>query len=135
MSRLNISKVAAGCGSFEALLERQRSRLSGGIVPITTRFRPKRADELIGGSIYWIVKHRIAARQTILGFGVREDDRRTIIRLDPELVPVRARPKRAHQGWRYLAPADAPPDLDGDDDGLLALPGPLAARLATLALI
>ena len=39
-----------------------------GIVPIVTRFRPTRADELVGGSLYWIIKHRIAARQTILGF-------------------------------------------------------------------
>ena len=132
---LNISKVAVGCGSLDALAARQRMRLAGGVVPIVTRFRPKRADELVGGSIYWIVKHRLTARQAILGFADREEDRRTIIRLDPELVPVRARPKRAHQGWRYLAAADAPPDLDGDDDGLLALPPLLSMKLAGLALI
>ena len=135
MVRLNISKVAVGCASLEALASRQRARLSEGVVPLVTRFRPKRADELIGGSVYWIVKHRITARQTILGFADREEDRKTVIRLDPELVPVRALPKRAHQGWRYLAPADAPLDLDGDDDGLAALPSQLAARLAGLALI
>ena len=135
MPPLNISKVAVGCGSFDALASRQKSRLSGGIVPIVTRFMPKRADELVGGSIYWIVKHRITARQTILGFDMREEDRRTIIRLDPSLVPVRAQPKRAHQGWRYLAPDDAPPDLDGDDGGLLALPPGLSTKLASLALI
>ena len=136
MGPLNMSKVAVGCGSFDALAKRQRSRLSGGVVPIVTRYMPKRADELVGGSIYWIVKHRITARQAILGFAAREEDRRTIIRLDPELVPVKARPKRAHQGWRYLAAADAPPDLaDGDDDGLLALPPELSMRLAALALI
>ena len=100
-----------------------------------TRFRPKRADELIGGSIYWIVKHRIAVRQTILGFDESEADRRTIIRLDPELVPVRALPRRAHQGWRYLAPEDAPPDLGDAGDGLAELPPQLAERLAVLALI
>ena len=60
-------------------------------MPIVTRFRPKRADELIGGSLYWIVKQRIAARQTILGFDEqRRRTGKTIIRLDPELVPVRA---------------------------------------------
>jgi hypothetical protein len=134
-SSLNISKVAVGCASFDALAARQRLRLSGGVVPIVTRFMPKRADELVGGSIYWIMKHRIAARQTIIGFAAREEDRRTIIRLDPELVPVRARPKRAHQGWRYLAAADAPPDLTDEDCGLLALPPELSTRLASLALI
>ena len=135
MAPLHISKVAVGCGSVEALRLRQQARLTGGVVPITTRFRPKRADELIGGSIYWIVKHRISVRQTILGFADSESDRRTIIRLDPELVPVRALPKRAHQGWRYLAAVDAPPDLDGDDDGLMALPPALSIKLASLALI
>ena len=80
-------------------------------------------------------QHRIAVRQTILGFAESEADRRTIIRLDPELVPVRALPRRAHQGWRYLAPADAPPDLDGAGDGLTELPPNLAEKLAVLALI
>ena len=135
MPTLNISKVAVGCASLEALKKRQESRVTGGVVPLVTRFRPKRAEELIGGSVYWIVKHRITARQTILGFADREEDRRTIIRLAPELVPVRVQPRRAHQGWRYLAPADAPQDLDGSDDGLAALPPVLAARLAGLALI
>jgi hypothetical protein len=135
MPSLNISKVAVGCASLDALKRRQQARVSEGVVPLVTRFRPKRADELIGGSVYWIVKHRITARQTILGFGDREEDRKTVIRLDPELVPVRALPKRAHQGWRYLAGTDAPLDLAGDDDGLAALPAVLAARLAGLALI
>ena len=135
MPSLHISKVAVGCGSVEALRRRQESRCQGGVVPITTRFRPKRADERIGGSIYWIVKHRIAVRQTILGFAESEADRRTIIRLDPELVPVRALPRRAHQGWRYLAPADAPPDLGGAGDGMEKLPPQLAEELAVLALI
>jgi hypothetical protein len=135
MARLHISKVAVGCGSLEALAARQKLRLTEGVVPVTTRFRPRRADELIGGSLYWIVKHRIAARQTIVGFGETEE-RRTLIRLDPKLVPVKALPRRAHQGWRYLAPADAPRDYDGsDEDGLLSLPPELAARLAGLALI
>jgi hypothetical protein len=134
MNRLSISKVAVGCGSFEALRKRQQSRLAGGVVPVVTRFRPRRSDELIGGSLYWIVKHRIAARNTILGFADGED-RRTIIRLDPALVPVRAIPRRAHQGWRYLTPGDAPPDFDGEDEGLAALPPMLAIQLSSLALI
>jgi hypothetical protein len=132
---LHISKVAVGCASLDALRARQRLRLAGGVVPLVTRFRPKRADELVGGSIYWIVKHRIAARQTIVGFADREEDRRTIIRLDPELVPVRAVPRRAHQGWRYLAADDAPKDLADDDTGLAELPPELTARLSALALI
>jgi hypothetical protein len=134
MASLNISKVAVGCASFDALKRRQDMRLLDGCVPIVTRFKPKRADELLGGSIYWIIKHRIAARQTILGFAEGED-RRTVIRLDPKLVPVKAYPKRAHQGWRYLDIADAPQDFDGVEDGLAMLPPDLAAKLSALALI
>lgn len=142
MSSLNISKVAVGCASFEALKRRQEKRLVAGpstplgmsFVPIVTRFRPKRADEMIGGSIYWIIKHRIAARQAIIGFADGED-RRTVIRLDPRLVPVKALPKRAHQGWRYLEPADAPLDFDGDEEGLAELPPGLIVKLSALALI
>ena len=134
MSSLNISKVAVGCGSLDALRKRQAARAAGGIVPIVTRFRPKRADELVGGSIFWILQHRITARQTILGFEERAEDRRTIIRLDAELVPVRPHPKRAHQGWRYLPPQDAPADL-AEGDVTAELPPALAQTLAALALI
>ncbi|MGZ8999090.1 MAG: DUF1489 family protein, partial [Allosphingosinicella sp.] len=77
MLRLNISKVAVGCASLETLQRRQAARLVDGIVPIVTRFRPTRAEELVGGSIFWIVKHKLAARQTILGFAERESDRKT----------------------------------------------------------
>lgn len=135
MPSLHISKVAVGCRTVEALRQRQQARLAGGVVPITTRFRPKRADELVGGSIYWIVKHRLSVRQAILGFAESETDRRTIIRLDPVLVAVRTWPKRAHQGWRYLAAADAPPDLDGGERDLADLPPELLAELAALALV
>jgi hypothetical protein len=135
MALLHISKVAVGCASLETLKRRQLGRLRDGIVPITTRFKPKRADELIGGSIYWIVKHRITARQRILGFA-EGDDRRTVIRLDPDLVAVRAQAKRAHQGWRYLAPGDAPADFDGsEEDGVGTLPPALAIKLSALMLI
>lgn len=135
MVLLNISKVAVGCASVDALRKRQALRLAEGVVPVVTRFKPKRADELIGGSIYWIVKHRFTVRQAILGFAESEADRRTIISLHPELVAVRAQPKRAHQGWRYLVAGDAPPDIGGDGDGLAELPAQLAEELALLALI
>ena len=134
MPSLNISKVAVGCASLEALKRRQQARVADGVVPIVTRFRPKRADELVGGSIYWIIKHRITARQTILGFAENEE-RRTIIRLDSELVTVSAWPKRAHQGWRYLKAEDAPLDLGGSEDGMSALPPGLLGTLSALALI
>lgn len=134
MAPLNLSKVAVGCASVEALARRQAMRVSDGIVPVYTRFRPKRAGELVGGSIYWIVRHSLVARQTIIGFGADESGTKTVIRLDPELVRVRPFPRRAHQGWRYLGGSDCPEDLDiGAVDGLL--PEGLAAELTALALI
>jgi hypothetical protein len=134
MSQLHMSKVAVGCASLDALKKRQAGRVTDGAVPIVTRFRPKRADELVGGSIFWILQHRITARQTILSFEERPEDRRTLIRLDPDLVPVRPHPKRAHQGWRYLPPQDAPADL-GDGELVASLPPDLERALAALALI
>lgn len=133
MSNLHLSKVAVGCASLDTLRKRQAGRAAHGFVPIVTRFRPKRAEELIGGSIFWIVKHRLVARQRILGFD-EQGDRRTIIRLDPDVVPVRPKLKRAHQGWRYLAPEDAPGDFE-DGDELLTMPARLERKLAGLGLI
>ena len=135
MANLHLSKVAVGCTSLEALAERQQARLAGGEVPLVTRFMPKRAGELVGGSLYWVIRHRLVARNTILGFATRESDGRTIVRLAPRLVRVHGWPKRAHQGWRYLNAADAPPDLDGGPDGLDALPPALLGELASLALV
>jgi hypothetical protein len=108
------------------------ARTAGGEVFVTTRFRPTRHAELIGGSIYWIIKHRLVARQTIIGFG--DDDGRCAIRLDPRVVPVRAQPRRAHQGWRYLEAKDAPADFDGAE-ALAELPPALLRELAELALV
>lgn len=133
MNPLHLSKVAVACGGFDALRTRQAARAENGIVPVVTRYKPKRAEELIGGSLFWIIKHRLIARQTIIGFGETEEGR-TIIRVDAALVPVKARPKRAHQGWRYLIATDAPEDL-GSGDGIADLPALLAGKLADLALI
>jgi hypothetical protein len=132
---LHMSKVAVGCATLNALRKRQELRAAGGEVTLVTRFMPKRASELIGGSLYWIVKHQLVARQRIVGFAQRPADRRTVIRLDAELIAVRAAPKRAHQGWRYLEAADAPADRGGGDEGLEELPGDLMRRLSALALI
>ena len=135
MAALNITKVAVGCASLDILRERIAARANNHVAEVTTRYRPTRHAELIGGSLYWIIKHRLVARQTILSFEEMEDAKRWIIRLDAQLVPVRARPKRAHQGWRYLDGANAPADFDGDDSDLAELPPAMLNDLATLALI
>jgi hypothetical protein len=131
--KLSLTKVAFGCRTIEALQKRVAARASGGELRIVTRMRPKRADELIGGSIYWIVKHRLVARQEILRFAERSDGRIDIV-LSAELELIAPHPKRAHQGWRYLEAPDAPGE-DGDESGLSELPPLLYTRLAALALV
>jgi hypothetical protein len=131
--RLHLTKVAFACRDLEALQRRIASRAVGGEVRVATRMRPKRAAELIGGNLYWIVKHRLVAGLEILRFEDRDDGRIDIV-CSAELVTVSPMPRRAHQGWRYLEDADAP---SGDDDGsgLGALPPQLYGRLAALALL
>lgn len=133
---LHLTKVAFGAASLDVLVERLRARAAVGPVELTTRYLPKRHAEIAGsGSLYWIVKHQLVARSPILGFG-DADGGRIAIRLDPELVLVQARGKRAHQGWRYLEGADAPLDLGGGEaEGLGAMPPALQGALADLALI
>jgi hypothetical protein len=135
MVGLHLSKVAVGCATIESLQFRQQSRLRDGIVPVRTRFRPKRAEDLIGGSLFWIISHRIKARNRILGFDRDETSGATIICLAPELVRVRELPKRAHQGWRYLESANAPADLDAPGLDASGLPATLFAELDALALV
>jgi hypothetical protein len=128
-----LTKVAVGCASLEALQNRIARRVSKGEVRVPTRMRPKRMDELVGGSLYWIVKHRMIARQQILRFDERSDGRVDIV-CSAELIVIPPRPKRAHQGWRYLEDADAPSG-EGDGSGLAELPPRLYGKLAALALV
>ena len=100
---------------------------------VPTRMRPKRMAELIGGSLHWIVKHRIVARQVILRFDDRSDGRIDIV-CAGELLSVTPRPKRAHQGWRYLADDEAPGE-GPDEDGMSTLPPGMYAKLAGLGLV
>ena len=133
MPKLHLTKVAVGCASVEALQNRIARRVSNDVVRVPTRMRPKRAEELIGGSLHWIVKHRIIARQEILRLEDRSDGRIDIV-CSAELVLVPPRPKRAHQGWRYLEEEDAPTGED-DGTGLADLPPRVYAKLAGLGLV
>ena len=133
MSTLHLTKVAVSCASVETLERRNLQRTVDGEVRIATRMRPKRAEELIGGSLHWIVKHRLVAAQRILRFDDRKDGRIDIV-LAAELVAIPPVPKRAHQGWRYLEQAALAPER-ADDGGLGALPPSLYGRLSALALV
>ena len=133
MPKLHLTKVAFACRDLEALQKRMAGRALAGEVRVVTRMRPKRAAELVGGSLYWIVKHRLIACQEILRFEDREDGRIDIV-CSAELVTVAPIPRRAHQGWRYLEMTEAPSAAD-DGSGLAELPPQLYGRLAALALV
>jgi hypothetical protein len=130
---LHLTKVAFACRDLAALQERIARRAVDGEVRIATRMRPKRADELIGGNLYWIVRHTIVAGLPILRLEDRDDGRIDIV-CAAELRTVAPMPRRAHQGWRYLEAADAP-STDEGGSGLGALPPQLYGRLAALALV
>ncbi len=130
---LHLTKIAFGCASLAVLEERLAAR--GSEARLTTRYRPKRADEIAGGSLYWIIAHRIVARSPILRFDDAEDGKKTDIVIGARAIPVMARPRRAHQGWRYLDAADAPIDLSEADDGAAAMPPELRDSLSALGLV
>ena len=133
MANLDMTKVAFACRDLAALQTRIAARAIGGEVRVVTRMRPKRAAELIGGSLYWIVKHRMVACQQILRFDDREDGRIDIV-CAADLIPVAPIPRRAHQGWRYYE-ADVAEMQDVAQTGLGELPPHLFGRLAALALV
>ena len=127
---LHLTKVAFGARSIDEMLGWWADRPAE--ARLTTRYRPKRADELIGGSLFWILKHQLVARTEILDFEDAENNRTNIV-VSSDIVRVRPVPRRAHQGWRYLDAADAPPDITGD--GPEDLPPALIGELASLGLI
>ena len=130
---IHLTKVAFGCSDAEALAIRIATRAVAGELRVATRMRPRRTEELIGGKLYWIVRHRLVGCNRILRFEDREDGRIDIVCADV-LELVAPRHCRAHQGWRYLAEAEAPSEKD-DGSGLSALPPRLQGRLSALALV
>ena len=133
MPTVHLTKVAFACRDLEMLQSRIANRAVNDEVRVVTRMRPKRAAELIGGSLYWIVKHRLVACQEILQFEDREDGRIDIV-CSADLVAISPMPRRAHQGWRYLE-NDVAPTAESDGSGLGQLPPQLYGRLAALALV
>ena len=129
---LHLTKIAYGAKYYADLESWYRGNTRAPY--LTTKYRPTKWEQCIGGSLYWIHQHSIVARSTILGFTQQEDSGRWLIELEPKLVRVDPRPKRAHQGWRYLK-GEPPRDLaEGEDIGD-ALPGKMAAKLERLGLI
>jgi hypothetical protein len=127
---LNLTKIAFGAKSYADIESWYAARRSPNLV---TRYRPTRWEECIGGSLFWIHEHNLVARSPIIGFTETESGRWSID-LEPRLIPVLPKPKRAHQGWRYLK-GEPPRDLaEGEETGDI-IPGKLAGKLQRLGLI
>jgi len=129
---LHMTKISFRARTPESLRDWLESHESE--AHLTTRYLPKRHEEMQGGSLYWIQEHAIIGRSPIIGFSQREDGRWTI-RLEPRLIAVETVPRRAHQGWRYLAEGDAPRDLASLDGECDVLPPRLVGELAKLGLV
>ncbi|WP_244484076.1 DUF1489 domain-containing protein [Devosia sp. Leaf64] len=140
---IHMVKLCVGISSFEELESYRDERAHwwgadyGEDVHVhRTRMMPKRAAELEGkGSIYWVIAGAIVCRQVIERLAPYTDpegkDYCDII-MSPNLIRTIPYPKRPFQGWRYLEPKDAPPDMAGNDDENSS---EIAAELARLGLL
>lgn len=130
---LHLMKLSVGVESLADLADRQGRWAVDGKPYHLTRSMPRRREEILdGGSIYWIIRGQMLARQRILDISPaqRGDGRpATRILLDPGLVAVEPRPARAFQGWRYLKEDAAPADLD---EAAADLPPRLRSQLRAL---
>ncbi|MEO1949061.1 DUF1489 domain-containing protein [Thioclava sp.] len=135
---VNLIKLCVGAEKVEDLIAWQASRYGKGPAMHVTRMWPKRADEILnGGSLYWVFKGAVLARQRILELSEvmgADGIARCAIVLDREVVRTEALSRRPFQGWRYLSPEDAPRDLPKGRDREEALPRELAVALSEIGL-
>jgi hypothetical protein len=143
---LNMIKLCVGAESIDDLkewvAERSLIAISAGLEPHsthTTRMVPKRLGELLaGGSLYWVIKGQVAARQKfidIVEFVDTDGITRCNLVLGPEVIDTLPQPRRAFQGWRYLEAKDAPADLFAGGGELKDMPAELKRELAQLGLL
>lgn len=141
---IHLIKLSVGPESLSDLADWQQRRLqelkrakkTQELMHIT-RHMPKRAAEVLdGGSIYWVIKGWLVARQRMLELRAITYDGTPHCGLiyDPELIRVRPRKHRPFQGWRYFDPKDAPPDLIKSEVDE-AMPEALRRELAELGLL
>lgn len=136
---LHIVKLCVGVQNLEEFEDwRRAEQARRRKMDHVTRMFPKRADEVLdGGSIYWVIRGMILARQRILELKpVRDAEgiERCRMIFDSDYVLVRPTPRRAFQGWRYLEAEDAPPDITRAAAGA-DLPESMRAELAALGLL
>lgn len=137
---LHLLKLCVGAEGPEDLKAWQDTRPDrwGGVCHVTRMWPRREAELLAGGSLYWVMKGSIAARQKIISLEeVIGDDgvRRCAIVMERPIIRTAPSPRRAFQGWRYLAAEDAPRDVgvfgeEGDD-----LPEEMRRALAEIGVV
>ena len=139
---LNLVKLCVGAEGVEDLAGWQAERRAvepGGLPRHVTRMWPRREAEILaGGSLFWVFRGVILARQRIVGLEPVEGAdgiRRCAIVLDPEIVRTRPAPRRPFQGWRYFDAADSPADLSDARAADDRLPPGLDAALAEIGVL
>jgi hypothetical protein len=142
---LNMIKLCVGCDSVSDLedwvaqkLKEKRRRKQQPEHIHTTRMMPKRAEELIGSSLFWVIRGQVSCREKIVDIRPttgKDGIRRCQIVMDGKIVPVEPKPYRAFQGWRYYDVKDAPRDLTKASKGLAKMPEPLRRELRELGLL
>ena len=143
---LHLIKLAVGCESVKDLKARIAERMAIAKqkgLPVRhihiTRMVPKRGDEIIaGGSLYWVIRGEIAAREKIIAiepFRDKDGIGRCRLVMQPKVIAVSPRPMRPFQGWRYFTPDSAPPDLGKAAASVAAMPEPLRRELRDLGLL
>ncbi len=132
-------KLCVGIDSVEHLEEHRAAQRARGITGPTrhvTRMWPRRDAELLnGGSLFWVIKGVIQARQNVLRLEevIGSDGiRRCGIVMDPEIIRTQAATRRPFQGWRYLEPLDSPADLTKGTKAQDDLPPELMTALAEI---
>jgi hypothetical protein len=133
---LHLVKLCVGVAS-PADLRAHIGRRPGAVVGHSTKSTPTRGAEIAGkGSLYWVMKGRVACRQAVLGFEKSPDGQRCVIVLSPDVVDVEPRQRKMFQGWRYLTAEDAPPDLTAEASaGIAAMPESLRRELVSMGLL
>ncbi|HYW61987.1 MAG TPA: DUF1489 domain-containing protein [Bradyrhizobium sp.] len=143
---LHLIKLAVGCDSVKELKawvsERMEVAKRKGLprhhIHIT-RMTPKRDLEILaGGSLYWVIRGEIAAREKLIAiepFRDRDGIGRCRLVMQPKVIAVSPRPMRPFQGWRYFQHGVAPPDLGKAAAGIAAMPEPLRRELRDLGLL
>jgi hypothetical protein len=143
---LHLIKLAVGCESIRELkgwvAERMQTAKKKGL-PLhhvhVTRMTPKRVEDVLaGGSLYWVIRGEIAAREKIIAIEpFRDSDGigRCRLVMQPKVIAVLPRPMRPFQGWRYFTESDAPADLKSAGTGVAAMPEPMRRELRELGLL